>query len=136
MKQPILELRLEVEPIKPHKISTVSTLIKESVNEAVSLNGLGDARLIFEQHLPPLEQLNLVVSILQLVITADPQFLPRLKALFQYLSAKFIQSSVGHVNARISIGDKTFEASNLDTEDMMKIITKECEVIFKMRKKE
>lgn len=136
MKEPILELRLEVEPIKPHKISTVSTLIKESVNEAVSLNGLGDARLIFEQHLPTQEQLNLVVSILQLVITADPQFLPRLKALFQYLFAKFIQSSVGHVNARISIGDKTFEAKNLDTEDMMTIITKEYEVIFKTRKKE
>lgn len=136
MTQPILELRLEIEPIKPYKPSTVSTFIKETMDESMSLSNLGKTKLIFEQHLPTPEQLNLVIAILQLVITADPQFLARLKAFLEYLFRKFIQSSVGHVNAKFTIGDKSFEAKNLSVEDTMTIITKEYELILKMRKKD
>lgn len=135
----MLELRLEVETIKPDTPAKIGELIKQAVNESVTQSNLGEILLaqkpavVFERHLPSTEQLNLLVATIQLVISADPLFLTRVKSFLNllFLNYKFKQSAPAKINVTLSVGDKKIEVKNCDLEDTIKIITKEYEILFK-----
>src|SRR3990172_5213608 len=124
----VIELRLEVEPISPDTPSTVSSLIKEAIDESITASGIKhvispqELSIVFEQHLPTPQDLVLVVSIIQLMITADPQFFSRIKIFLDYLFAnvKFKKAAPQKINAKISMGDKKIEVKNLSVEDAIK----------------
>lgn len=135
----IVELQLEVEPIKPDTPPQIGILIKDAINEAFVKSGLERAgsnekpRVIFQQNLPTAEQLNLVVAVIQLAISIDPLLITKLKSFLEFLfaSVKLKKAAPDKINFKLSIGDKKIEAKNLSLKDTMKFISKEYEVIIK-----
>lgn len=138
----VMELRLEVESIMPDTPSTVSTLIKEAVDESIYSSGIDQIpshkpSIVFEQHLPSTEEMGLIVSVVRLVIDVDPLFFSRIKSFFEYLFSNIKLKKVAptKINAKLAIGDKTIEIKNLSIEDTLKIITKDYEILFMPNKK-
>jgi hypothetical protein len=137
----ILKLLLEVETIKPDTPAKISELIQQAVNESIIKSNLEETSIpqkpavVFERHLPTTEQLHLLVATIQLVITTDPLFFERAKSFFDllFLNNKFKEATPSKINVTLSIGDKKIEVKNCDSEDTIKIIMKEYEVLFKPR---
>lgn len=135
----IVELQLEVEPIKPDTPSQIGILIKDAINEAFVKSGLEKEvsnekpRVIFQQNLPTAEQLNLLVAVIQLAISTDPMLITRLKSFLELLfaSVKLKRAAPDKINFKLSIGDKKIEAKNLSLKDTIEFISKEYEVIIK-----
>lgn len=139
---PIVELQLEVEPIKPDTPSQIGLLIKDAINEAFVKSGLGKEvsnkkpRVIFQQNLPTTEQLNLLVAVIQLAISSDPLLITRLKSFLEFLftSVKLKKAAPDKINFKLSIGDKKIEVKNLSLKDTMEFVSKEYQVIIKPSK--
>ena len=92
--------------------------------------------MVFKQHLPLIAEMNLVVSVIQLAITADPLLISKVKLfLSSFVSnQKFKKAVPKNMNIKFSIGNEKFEAKDLSSDGSFKIITKEFEFHYERKK--
>ncbi len=130
-----IELRLEVEPIKPDTPAIISSLMKDAIYESISSSKIEQTILsqkpsvVFQQNLPTKEELSLIIAFTQLVITAGQIFYPKIKVFLEHLftSNKLKKSAPTKINFELSIGDKKIAAKNLNVEDTFKwVFVKVC----------
>ena len=136
-----MELCIEIEPINPDTPKSVSSLIKEAFDESIIASGLDQIpsqkpEMVFKQHLPLIAEMNLVVSVIQLAITADPLLISKVKLFLSsfFSNQKFKKAVPKNMNIKFSIGNEKFEAKDLSSDGSFKIKTKGFEFHYEGEK--
>jgi len=139
-----IELRLEVEVIKPDSSSQITTLLHQAINESISSSRLRKIvppekiHIMSEQHLPSLEELKSAIVTLRLGIQLYPHIISHLKSFLEILRAngKFKKATPARLSLKLSFGNKTIEAKNLELDDAFKAIVNGIEVGIRPHRKD
>ncbi|MBF0463995.1 MAG: hypothetical protein HQK88_10785 [Nitrospirae bacterium] len=118
----LLEIRIEIEPIKPDTPESVSRDLKDAFDKAVKESGIENTYLIPEENMPGLGDIANVCTVIQTVASL-PALLDFLKALFGSKMFGFGKSK--NYCAQIKHQGKMLKLEGIENKEVLVNIVKE-----------